>query len=132
MKKAYTIIIIGLFFLGGCSRLRNEPAIELSTADLETDYNESSSQADEKYIGRTLKVTGNIAHYAQIRGVVGISLERSRTEGEWRVICLVDKDSQPDVYSKLKQGQSITFVGTGNREKESTLIMIKDCKVEQY
>jgi hypothetical protein len=130
MTRTLTIIFIGLFFLVGCNQRRNEPPIKALATDLEADYKESASRADEKYVGRTLIVTGVIAHFAELRGVVGIYLERANPEGEWRVICLVEKASQPDVYSKLRQGQSATFVGIGYRVEDESLIRITDCKVE--
>jgi len=130
MIKTVTISVFLLLFLVGCNLHSDKPPIEISASQLKADYKENPSIADEKYEGRTLIVTGNISHDAEIRGKIYVYLERSSAANEWLILCSIDKSSHPDTYSKLKQKQNVTFIGRSERDTDSDLIWLTNCEIK--
>jgi hypothetical protein len=118
-----------LFGLVGCNQQRQTSSpIEVSAVQLETDYEVNASTAEEKYQKQTLIVNGKISHYAVLRDTIGVYLERSNRNSNWRIICFIDYS--PDVYSRLKRGENTTFIGTLRSDKDNFFIKLTDCKIK--
>lgn len=130
MKLHTLCIFVLVFSIFGCKQLRSSsPPIELTARQLLSDYNENALSADEKYSGKTLIVTGNISHFAQLQNTVGVYLKDNNAANQWFIICFIDKSSQPDIYSKLKEGETGTFIGMLERDKDGKIIFLSDCKI---
>lgn len=131
MKLHIIFLLITISLTAGCKYLK-EPSlpIEISADDLAAEYKNNAVEADGKYNGQTLIVSGTISHYDVINGIIGVYLTRNESAGEWWVMCFIDKSSQPDAYAKLGRDKTITATGTGHHKKDEFSISLRDCKIE--
>jgi hypothetical protein len=131
MKLHILIVLILGFTLIGCKFLkRSSPPIEVSAHQLIAEYSEQSIAADKKYNGQTLIITGNINHYFQLRGIIGVYLKDENATNKWQILCLIDTATQADAYSRLHQWETATFEGIAEPNDGDFFIRITDCKIK--
>lgn len=132
MLKLCLILILALTLiigLPGCNLAkRSELEIAVSVSQLIADYEENELAADKKYAGRTLILSGQTSHYAQLHGVIGVYLKSPNSASKWQIICFIDSTSNPNAYSRLGEEKDVTFIGTGESQINKFSIYINDCQ----
>lgn len=101
-------------------------AVEVTSQQLCADYDANEISADEKYKGKTLKITGTVDNIAKdLTDTMYVTL----TSGQplTRTQCYFD-DSAKDQLGKLTKGQALTVEGKCNGKMMN--ILIKECVIK--
>ncbi len=101
-------------------------AVGVTVEELYSAYKANAIEADAKYKGKTLKVTGT-AHKIVTKDTFDIyyvMLTSAEKHEEWNVRCTFDKTHEPEL-KRLTAGQTVTI--QGEYDGYRTNILIRDC-----
>jgi len=101
-------------------------AVGVTVEELYSAYKANAIEADAKYKGKTLKVTGT-AHKIVTKDTFDIyyvMLTSAEKHEEWNVRCTFDKKHEPEL-KRLTAGQTVTI--QGEYDGYRTNILIRDC-----
>lgn len=102
--------------------------IEVSPEDLYAAYDDNEVAADQKYEGKTLKITGTIKSIGKdVLDQVYITFETDAVLGS--VQCYFSEQSEIDKVASLHEGDTITIVGVC-KGKSITSVSIKKCEIQ--
>lgn len=146
MKNLILILAIFGALILGCSAPQNSPKtetktnetkaspaavpdekpIEIKAADLVKAYKENELAADDKFKDKKLQVTGRVQNIADTLGSLTVSLTG---QSFVTVMCRLSADSK-DAAKKLKTGQTVTIIGTGDGMTGGFYVGLQDCTIK--
>lgn len=130
MLKTITVIVFAINSLISCGVKNYEAPIEISASELVKDYGEDTAESERKFAGQVLLISGNISHYAELNGIIGVYLEKINSGNNWQILCLIDKSSHPDSYSKIRQKRNLVFAGRSKTEIKNNFIWLENCEIK--
>ena len=144
LKNSLLALFILFLVITGCRRDRNhvlldseippdEQLIKISARDLAMDYahgktRSSENKADQKYLGKWLKVTGTVDSFYDKKDGLGYTLELESFAGDPDVVC-VGNYAGKDSEITLKENQETTVVGKLVGGGNSRTVSLNPCKV---
>jgi hypothetical protein len=102
------------------------PPIVVSAKDLVKAYKENELAADEKYRGKKLQVAGKITGIASVLSSIQVDLQGKDFV---TVKCSFPEERKAEV-AKLKNGQNVTLLGTGDGMTATLYVGLNDCWVK--
>ena len=123
MRIILGLIVVGLMpvALAGCNKPKAKvtaeapivPDVKVTTDEMLEDYKKNHIGADQKYKGKKVQITGKYAGTGQVAlagNYIGLG---SSQEGQFDVMCFLDKDDteSADKAGKLKEGDTVTLMG---------------------
>lgn len=145
--KNYLILIFIFILLGiGCARTRNEilldsqippdnQLIKITAEDLAGDFARGKKRsvtqdndADKKYLGKWLKITGSVSSYYDNKDGFGYNLTLETFGGDPRVGCVGNYQAK-DSEIVLKKSQEVTIVGKLISGGNASILYLNPCKI---
>ncbi len=144
MKKSLLALFILFFVIAGCRRDRNQvlldsqippddQLIKISARDLAMDYSQgksrsSQNKADEKYLGKWLKVTGTVDSFHDKKDGFGYTLELETFAGDQDLVCVGNYEGTGSEIT-LQENQEVTVVGKLVGGGNNRSLSLNPCKV---
>lgn len=134
--KNLTLIAFILLIVLGCGSIKENVRpdnlsnpIQTSADDLISDYKENELAADEKFLNKSVLVTGVVSDIADVYGSLSVDMSSSRDFEFLSVKCSFDK-SEKKALSKLKTNKKATLQGTVRGKTANLFVELDNCKVK--
>lgn len=132
MKKLVLVLFFAVLFLAACGEEKDSAKLKadykLASAVLWNEYEENEVNADTKYKGKILEVTGMIDNIGtDITNTLYITLEGDDFVGS--IQCFFNDKYKSDV-AKLTKGQKVTI--RGRCEGKFLNVLVKDSYLAEY
>jgi hypothetical protein len=144
MKSLLLVLLIFVLLILGCQRDRtqvlsdseippDEQLIKISARNLAADYahgktRSSDNKADEKYLGKWLKVTGVVDSFYDKKDGLGYVIKLETFGGDAAVECFGNYDGKGSEIN-LKEKQEITVVGKLAGGGNARTLSLNPCKL---
>jgi hypothetical protein len=104
------------------------PPVSVSSATLINEYEDNEVSADDRYKGKTLRVSGTVDNIAKdIMDSMYVTLKGDKEYGITSVQCYF-ADDQKSALSRLKKGQQVTIVGRCDGKFGN--VLLKDSRLD--
>lgn len=104
-----------------------EQSYDVPSSRLLADYDNNEVDADNKYKGYLLNVSGYVQSVSVVLGDTAVLIDNGETMNITMVQCNFKSQEEIDKVSKLKKGQRVTI--QGRCSGKSIYIHLNDCKV---
>ncbi|NWF51109.1 MAG: hypothetical protein HXY49_11280 [Ignavibacteriaceae bacterium] len=128
MKKILILVLLSALVVAGYFLFDYFSVKRITANELSIVYQSSKADADEKYLGSRVEVTGVVKAYYEMLGTRKV-LE-FETGAEKPVFCFFNNEPLEFKASQLLQGQKITVIGTCVGEDKYNFI--KGIKIDVY
>ena len=143
MKNLFLVLFLFVLLILGCQKERtpvlsdtqippDEQLIKISARNLAADYahgktRSSDNKADEKYLGKWLKVTGVADSFYDKKDGFGYNVKLETFAGDPAVECVGNNDGKGSEIT-LKENQEITVVGKLVGGGNTRTLSLNPCK----
>ena len=143
MKNLFLVLFLFVLLILGCQKERtpvlsdtqippDEQLIKISARNLAADYahgktRSSDNKADEKYLGKWLKVTGVVDSFYDKKDGFGYNIKLETFAGDAAVECVGNYEGKgPEIT--LKENEEITVVGKLVGGGNTRTLSLNPCK----
>ena len=143
MKNLFLVLFLFVLLILGCQKERtpvlsdsqippDEQLIKISARNLAADYahgktRSSDNKADEKYLGKWLKVTGLVDSFYDKKDGFGYNIKLETFAGDAAVECIGNYEGKgPEIT--LKENEEITVVGKLVGGGNTRTLSLNPCK----
>ena len=143
MKNLFLVLFLFVLLILGCQKERtpvlsdtqippDEQLIKISARNLAADYahgktRSSDNKADEKYLGKWLKVTGVVDSFYDKKDGFGYNIKLETFAGDAAVECIGNYEGKgPEIT--LKENEEITVVGKLVGGGNTRTLSLNPCK----
>jgi hypothetical protein len=133
MIKIGLILVLTLnFVLIECGTAKNSaPPIEISAAQLISDFEKDELSAKDKYAGQSIILSGKRSHFAVLRNTTYVYFKSTDATSKWIIICAIDMDSHPNDHPKIDRGVHGKYLGLIKPDTDKLIISINDCRLAE-
>jgi len=143
MKNLFLVLFLFVLLILGCQKERtpvlsdtqippDEQLIKISARNLAADYahgktRSSDNKADEKYLGKWLKVTGVVDSFYDKKDGFGYNIKLETFAGDAAVECIGNYEGKGSEIT-LKENEEITVVGKLVGGGNTRTLSLNPCK----